>query len=982
MRMRVEMTFLAVAAICFLVMPHGNAGVGTVSSEQLREEFKAPPKVYRPMVRWWWPGGDVEETELRREVGILDDAHFGGAEIQPSSIGLKLKLPEDVQKRVNNYLTSEFYANLRAALEEAESRSMWLDLTFGSGWPFGGGENITPDLASMELRYAHTSIRGPVHYDGKLPMPERPPGFGTLLRMATAQPLSLEWEQWLKKREELVAVVAFQGDEAVLEEDVGTSILGVPRVNVKKTGMLNAASVVVLTDKVSDDGTLQWEVPEGLWQVFVFVQFPADLWVIGGLGGGPQLVLDHLKRAAMESHIEAVSTGLEKNLKGFFGNGLRAVFCDSLEVLAYLYWTDDFLEEFRQRRGYDLTPFLPVLKVPGFGNPYADAYESLPIYDIEAVGERIRHDYWHTVSDVFIDEFCKPFVEWAEGNGLLARMQAHGAPGDILRMYGLSHIPEAENLYDGGRYDFLKMASSAAYVYGRDIASSESFVWRNKDYQTTPEIIKRYTDELITAGLNQIIYHGFPYEYMDRPEPGWFPFAAPFPFSSHMNHHNPFWEFLRPINDYITRLQYLSRVGETVTPIALYRGDQPYPGPKAAPELEINQPLMSAGYNFDHINAHALLASKAEDGELVSPGGARYGLLIFWEEASISVDLAEKLVRFAENGLPMLFVASVPDEAPGYHDYETKSARVRSLMKKVVGSMDGATNERGSGRLVSTPEEMMAALRQTLKPNLRFSTPQDSVFFIEKAMGPLRAYIMRNGSPEQRQFYVEFPVTGGSPEIWDPWTGEISPVLHFETVDSGVRLGVDLAPYGSSVFVFDPKVNHAPQPSKARAPVPLPAPITLGGEGNEWRLRAEAPERQGNLESYDLQLTELVDWSRHEQLHHFSGKGTYTISFDLAREYVQENARLEIDLGMVKDVAEVRVNGKDAGTLLFRPYRADITALVRPGENALEVTVTNTLLNYLIGAGIKQASPFDPNRVKPELLPSGLLGPVRVIPTR
>ena len=126
------------------------------------------------------------------------------------------------------------------------------------------------------------------------------------------------------------------------------------------------------------------------------------------------------------------------------------------------------------------------------------------------------------------ENFYQPLIDWARENNLKARVQAHGSPTDNLTVYGHSDIPETEDLYAEGNYDFLKFASSGGHLYGRNIVSSESFVWMNHDYETTPEKMKRYADELLTAGINEIIFHGFPYEYMDRPEPGWHPFSSNF----------------------------------------------------------------------------------------------------------------------------------------------------------------------------------------------------------------------------------------------------------------------------------------------------------------------------------------------------------------------------------------------------------------------------------------------------------------------
>src|SRR6185437_13482537 len=184
-----------------------------------------------------------------------------------------------------------------------------------------------------------------------------------------------------------------------------------------------------------------------------------------------------------------------------------------------LYWSDDFLAEFRRRRGYELLPYLPILKMQSYDQPFGE-YLDLPIFDMTDLGNQVRFDYHQTVSDIMIERFYGRFNKWAHNHKLLSRTQAHGAPADVLRIYGEADIPETEDLYDKGGYDFLKMAASSAHVYGRSIVGSESFVWPNALYQTTPEKMKLAADELLTAGVNAIVYHGFPYIVPEVAPPG------------------------------------------------------------------------------------------------------------------------------------------------------------------------------------------------------------------------------------------------------------------------------------------------------------------------------------------------------------------------------------------------------------------------------------------------------------------------------
>ena len=917
------------------------------------QQFQDPPKAYRPMVRWWWPGGDVTDVELRREVRLLDQANFGGAEIQPFAIGLDPNMSDEARKRVNDYLTPTFFSHMQAALEEARTRGMWLDYTFGSGWPFGGAGIVTPELASVELQSAHQTIRGPVHFHEKILMPQMD------ARITKDANLPPGWLERFKQREKLVAVVAVRGDAVQYFPNQHRGQLP----EVKNTGQLDPGTAVVLTSHMLPDGTLDWNVPKGTWQVFVFKEMPTGQRVTGGTGSGPQLVLDHMNRYAFDVYAQRVG-GTARQYDGqYFGHGLRAIFCDSLEVSAYLFWSDNFLEEFRKRRGYDLTPYLPILKIESGGAGVTEA----PMYNIAGIGDRVRQDYWQTVSDVMIGNFYSPFIQWAAKNNLLSRIQAHGSPTDWLRVYGAASIPETEDLYDNGRYDFLKMSSSAGDLYGRKIVSSESFVWQGKAYQTTPEKIKRYADELLTAGINEIIYHGYPYEYMDRPEPGWHPFATEGAYSSDMNQHNTFWPYLGRLNEYMTRLQYLSQTGTTVVPVAIYRGPFPYSAKKEPPqrELKLDTRLMAAGYNFDLIDDYALLDCKVVDGKLVSPGGASYGVLILQDRKSISEKLAGQLTEFAQQGLPIVFVGRTPQVQAEVAEGKVPTEGMDTSLGKILADKNVHTTVDSSG--------VVKILEVSVAPNLHFEGP--SVSFIEKRIGKLDIFFLRNPDDAEKRTRIDCTAVG-TPEIWDPWTGASRPLAQFERNGKTVRLPLDIGPYGSTLLVFDPDGKPAGRPVKMPAPTQIVAQIAVGENG--WKFHGVGIGPGSQPETIDMELPNLVDWTMTERLKNFSGRGQYTTTFTVPATLLGSHHRIMLDLGDVKDVAEISINGKPGPVLLLRPYRANVTPLLQPGENTLQITVVNALFNALSARGPSaNYSPEETNTAN-GLLPSGLIGPVRL----
>ena len=945
---------MKVVALCVFCMVAGTQ-LPAQDSATVIQQFQQPAKAYRPMVRWWWPGGDVTDEELRHEVDQLDQANFGGAEIQPFVIGLNEKMPEATRKRVDDYLTPSFFAHMKAALEEARGKGMWLDYTFGSGWPFGGAGAVTPELASIELRSAQQTVRGPVHFHEKVVMP--------LLDASITQDknLPLGWLERFRQREKLVAVVAVRGDSVQYFPNQGAN----QEPTVKETGQLDPATTVVLTEHMQPDGTLDWNVPAGTWQLFTFKEMPTGQRVVGGAGSGPQLVLDHMSKRAFEAYAERVGDTARQFDGEYFGNVLRAIFCDSLEVHTYLYWSDHFLEEFRERRGYDLTPYLPILKVPGFEVPYGATSARLPLYNMEGIGDRVRSDYWQTVSDVMVENFYSPFIQWAADKKLLSRVQAHGSPTDLLRVYGTSSIPETEDLLDNGRYDFLKMASSGADLYGKKIVSSESFVWLGKAYQTTPEKIKRYADELFTAGINEIIYHGFPYKYTDRPYPGWHPFAIGGAFSSDMNSTNPFWPYLPQLNQYITRLQYILQTGTTVAPVALYRSMLAYDAIEPPPpEPEIDTRLMNAGYNFDHIDAYTILMSKVVDGKLVSPGGGQYKVLVLPERTSVSAKLADQLIAFAHQGLPIVFVGGTP---------RTEAAVVNGQVPGGTGP-DAFQNVMTEANVHVTPDAsgVVKVLDASIHPNLHFEGPP--LPFIEKHIGKLDVFFLRNPKDGAKQTVIDCTAVG-APEIWNPWTGDIRP-LHVQGNGKTVRVPIDADAYGSVLLVFNPDGRSGGNPVEMATSTAQESQIEVGQSGWDFHGTGIGPGSEPQV--VDMKMASLEDWTMIDRLKSFSGRGQYTTTFAVPATLVESHHRIVLDLGDVKDVAEISINGKPGPALLLRPYRADVTSLLHAGENTLQITVVNSLFNALSARGPSANYAREETNTANGLLPSGLIGPVRL----
>ena len=893
---------------------------------------------------------------------------------------------------------------------------MIVDLTLGSGWPFGGPD-IPPELGAKTLDMEMTPVTGPSTFNDKIPWVAPPPPVPAESYPPTVQPDP--------KLFKLVAVVAVRGTPPEIQTAPPTQFFRRrPRENVTRSGQIDPNSAVVLTSQVTADHTLNWQVPPGNWLLFSFIQMPTAQQVTGGAGAGTQYVLDHLSKAALQKHIDAIGEAGKKYYGDEYGKGLRAIFCDSLEVQGYnAYWTDGFLDEFRKLRGYDLTPYLPLFKHPGSGDVESN-YASLPLYDAPEIGDRIRHDYWETVADVMTANFYQPMIDWADANHLKARIQAHGSPTNLLKVYGHSDIPETEDLYDSGNYDFLKYAASGGHLYGRNIASSESFVWNNHDYETTPQKIKIYADELLTAGINEIIYHGFPYEYMDRPDPGWHPFSSMYSprstYSSHMNFHNPFWEYLRPLNDYIARVQYISQSSHFVAPVALYSHYNNFPNGPTDDDYPLEYSLMANGYNFDAINDDILANdSRVVNHELHTPGST-YKVLILRNESRLTLALVRKLHQFSQEGLPIVFVETTPAEEIGFLNYAENGQQIRRLITEMLGGVapeavtSAAEKKNGTTLFVKDAVRVPGLLESSLgvHPNLHFESPQPNIYFAEFENGPTRFYFLRNPKAESQDAHVVL-AGSGVPEIWDPWTGHIATAPRYSSQANGTAMNIQFAAYGSVLVVLNqaapalhvvagnfpevqemggrligvvhhPGAYHATlsdgkSVQKDVADNEIPEPLTLGPN---WFLKAVGKDKNGAEYTREVHLADLKDWTLVPSLRTFSGKGHYTLEFQLAERYLRPGLVLNLDLGDVRDVAEVWINGKKAATLLLLPYRVDATPYLQAGKNHLEIIVANTLRNRLVGDGLSGDPNFVVFRNRLFYLSSGMMGPVRLVPSR
>lgn len=741
--------------------------------------WRDPSIYYHPYVRWWWPGGAVEKEEIQREMDLFHEAGFGGVEVQAFLFGLA---PGEIEgdADVRTVGTSVFFNKVRTAAEEAYARNMSLSFTMGSGWP-GGGPFIS-NAPERQLLMSEIDVSGPAVYEGPLPPVEQPNYYDIVNSiMDVLGPFDADAE--------LIAVTA-------------------ARVADNKSIPVKLGSFTDITG-VTSNGTISWTVPEGNWKIFAFYQdrtshLPAGAAYPGSANAS--LVADHLDAAGAQEIIDGLG---EPMLAALGCYAPDTVFVDSFEMVGELPWTPSFLQSFQQVKGYDLRPYLPLLFQMDGESKYIqitrDMFEMAPeyLYCSDDIGTRVREDYEDVRSRLFISGFVEPMSDWAHANNVSLRMQAHGGWADYLDAYALADIPESEGLFAGGNYDFLKLASSAGHTAGRTFISSESFVSIGLDTRAlTLEDFYLLAGRAYSAGINRIIYHGYPYLYTIDNGERWYPFparqeseegmvaAGPFAFTTWLDEDQALWFQLPDFNSYLARLCYAMSLGQHRADVAWLDCDWRTPDKTIMnldgllPEQgqsDISLALKRAGLVYDRVSPQALTSANVTNSGF-TVGSAQYDCLLLNDFGVASPELMNTIKRLADVGIPVLVLGGLPERAPGFADYEERDASVKAIAKQLKRKVI----------TIDAVDELSAALRDDadLVPPLTPVGNDPMLFSIDhRETGNGDILLLFNEANDDRTQTLDVNLPAERVLVFDPETGGLSLEA---TPDVSGRLSVEV----------------------------------------------------------------------------------------------------------------------------------------------------------------------------------------------
>jgi hypothetical protein len=888
------------------------------STTQLQEAFVQPPDDARIMVRWWWFGPAVTEPELEREMRLMKAGGIGGFEVQPTyPLALDGERPG---LRNLKFMSPEFLDALRFTAAKARELGLRMDLTLGSGWPYGG-----PQFSAEQGATAIQTRSVPV------PAGQRSAPVPTL-----------------REGQSLIAAFVKVGDTSE-EVPVIDKALQLP------AGVTSEAQVQLF---LSRGGIMA-------------VKRPAY--------GADGRVIDHYNPSVIEKFIKEIA---EPEIEACEPNPPYAVFCDSLEVSGEN-WTPNFLAEFKSRRGYDLGPLLPAL-----------------FNDIGRKTLDIRHDWGQTVTELFNEYFNRRFTKLAKDHRTRFRIQGYGTPPAALYSCAYCDLPEGEG-YQWKSFSATRWSSSAVHLLGKPVASSETFTWLHSPvFRATPLDMKAEADLHFLCGINQILCHGWPYTAQGVAYPGWSFYAA-----GAFNEKNPWWLVMPDVTKYLQRVSFILRQGTPANDVALF-----LPNSDAWAALGRNfslsdalgrkvsglvRAITEASYNLDFFDDQLLAMRGEVSGNTLAFGNVRYRIVVLPGVERIQLATMRKLDQFAQGGGIVVATRRLPDLVPGYKATDADTQSVRDIAKRMF------KNANAPGIFIGDETLLGAALAPRLAPDAAMSLAAPEIGFVHRHTDGGEVYFVANTSNQPKSVKASFRVEGMQAEIWDPMNGQVGPATVVDKSAGATTVDLNLSPYGSTIVVFTHRSLPAPKIAPAVAVLPQPVDLSTG-----WTVKFG---RDGK----PVALDKLTSWSEIPGQTNFSGVATYEKTITIADEMLQDGLSLSFDFGQptvlqssgggrggggfhvalegpVREAAVLYLNDERIGSVWSPPYSIPVSGHLEAGENKVRIEVANLAMNYMAGiklpnynyAGVTQrfGNRFQPQHLDlVQVLPSGLLGPIRLV---
>jgi hypothetical protein len=756
-------------------------------------------------------------------------------------------------------------------------------------------------------------------------------------------------------------VTHFQ-EKAAFDTENDLYALATPKV--ATADAIRKSDVIDLTSRMQADGKLEWTAPPGRWVILRMgysllgiTNHPASAEATG-------LEVDKLNRGYvknyMDHYLDHYKSAVGSDWMG--KRGVKFVITDSWEAGAQN-WTDDMIAQFTQRRGYDPHPFLPVLT----GHVVVSAEAS----------DAFLWDFRKTIADLTADEHYGQVEASLRERGMGHYGESHeewrAFIADGMEVKKLDEVPMSamwtqrpgvnKELYGYNADD--RESASVAHIYGQNLAAAESLTAEHAPWAWSPATLKPTADKEMAEGINRFVIHCS----VHQPLVGKIPGLGLGPYGQWFTRNETWAEQAKPWVEYLARSSYLLQQGHFSADILYFYGEDS----NLTAIFANKAPAVPAGYGFDYVNADALTHMfQVKDHKLTTASGMSYRVLALDPfSMHMSLPVLRSIRELVRKGA--VVIGAKPINTPSLADDEQEFQRIA---EELWGS-GGGVRSVGKGMVYAGVKLGEALQEMKLAPDFDYSKPESdaNILFVHRKLADGDLYYVDNRNDRDASFDAIFRVSGKQAELWHAETGKTESAPYQITGDR-TAVPLHLEPWGTVFVIF-----RKPATNKLRT-VPKLVETRVERLDGPWNLSFQP----GRGAPASIMVKKLDSWSENanDGVKYFSGTGVYRKTFQASPEWFQRGSRLWIDLGEVRNLAEVKVNGKAVGTVWHEPFRVDVTGTLRVGANEVTIAVTNAWVNRLIGDQQPQAGTkytftlIHPYKANLPLLTSGLIGPVTI----
>ena len=680
--------------------------------------------------------------------------------------------------------------------------------------------------------------------------------------------------------------------------------------------------------QIPEEGVI---IPEGHWRLLRFGYTSTGAKNIPATVEGTGLECDKFDPAALQFHFEQYVGKIAKEAQAKGYKSLKFSEIDSYEMGGQN-WTTGIEDTFEHKFGYDIVPWLPLLT--------GRVIES-PEHSGAILQEFRRH-----LSDLMVTNYFGEFTKMTKKYGMESYIEPYGwgpfdeleAGGKADRLMGEFWVRDEE--YPGR----VSAAISSARIYGKNIISAESFTSINTvNWKGHPYFYKHYGDKIWARGINETMFHRYAHQPNTYVKPG----MTMDSIGSHIDRTQTWWEnggveWFK----YLARGSYLLQQGVPESDFLIHLGDM---APKAVGNK--NNTGVPDGHNYDYVNTDVLVNRiRVQDGWLVLPEGTRYKALQLYRPEYLTMETLSRVRDLVQAGATV--ISYKPEKVIGYSEWE-KASEFQTIADALWGDSFEEKRQVGKGRIVATSLDQAIALLD-YQPALKIDGDPVKLF-AQRRIGENDLYFFYNDKAEFVQLDVDMRSADGQPEIWNANDGSVEKISDFTQANDRTKTQLLLEPYGSR-FVFIRRDNDVPEYDGTYSDlindifqhkVQKHNAQNTRELAGDWSVEFD-PEWSGPGQ---VNFGKLIDWKDHpaDGIKHFSGTVRYSKTFVIKPGDFEKGRPIYLDLGEVQQIAEIALNGEKLATLWKPPFAIDIANAIKVGSNTLEIDVTNTWVNRLIG---------------------------------